>query len=265
MDEVKATPQVHELKMVFARLKVKPSFAQFAHLPITLDGWIFSGVEGTEWPEGNSIRFYGHISVDEVAQCSVCGRPLTDPISVAVGMGPVCIKDSDVERPSLEDWSDSAAEALRLEIVDKTTKIWVLPRSGKKSAITTVTDSPLKIRISREDAETAATEYYMKRLADALQSASETQAVDPCSPSTSTPSGRVWLEEGHIVVAAPYALRDICKSIPGRFWNTTSKVWQYPATNHKAREILEALAGNGLVASRDVVDLSHNVYTSHAK
>ena len=251
----------------FVRVRVKPSFSKFAKVPVILDGWLF-----TNESAHNSVQFYGHISTDHVEICSVCGRELTDPISVEVGIGPICCKAHGIQRPSIGEWSDQAAEALKQEIVAKSTKIWSLPKFGKKGQpITTTKPSTLEPRISAADAQVAIGEFLSKVasskpaapfvapvIADEVPAESVgtmTPAPATATPAMPAPVGRVWIEKGFIFVQAPYALKDTCKAIPGRQWNPVLKAWSWMASPAKAQEILATLKGQGLTAAPAVLAL----------
>lgn len=51
--------------------------------PVKVVQWAVQKVyEGGKLPEGYAIQHEGH--------CGACGRPLTDPVSIETGLGPIC-------------------------------------------------------------------------------------------------------------------------------------------------------------------------------
>ena len=72
--------------------------------------------------------------VSDVAQgCHLCGRPLEDQISVATGIGPVCLNKIGIKRAKLEDAHKILEEINKLcEELGETPEIWIAKSQIKR-------------------------------------------------------------------------------------------------------------------------------------
>lgn len=72
--------------------------------------------------------------------------------------------------------------------------------------------------------------------------------------SQSPPGVRVWVEGDRIRVGnTPFAMKDVCKSIPGYRWEPNGRYWHYPATPEVAGEVITRFGGTILATQQFLV------------
>lgn len=76
---------------------------------------------------------------------------------------------------------------------------------------------------------------------------------------------KVNIEDGRIYVKSHYAHRDICKSIPGRMWVPSKKIWTYPTTSTTAFNIKKAFKDNSKITTDAEFDLLIDAYSARCE
>jgi hypothetical protein len=83
----------------FKRTRKSPPYMLTARYFEAFD-WFWDHVKNNKLPAGADW--------DQVGSCCACGRPLTDPLSIRIGMGPTCRAERDIDEYSLvEPWQPS--------------------------------------------------------------------------------------------------------------------------------------------------------------
>lgn len=100
------------------RIQVPAWYAKEHDLPFELEGEILAQTE-------KAIHFAGRIPAMRRSHCVLCGRELTHPVSLIVGVGPICAERLGIDRSRYE--SMSADELLQI-IGSIEFKIWI-PKS----------------------------------------------------------------------------------------------------------------------------------------
>lgn len=118
--------------------KINRKFAKFENLPIYFTA---TPIKSTE----KAIYLYGHGSLEAATRygnCFVCGRELTHPASIKLGIGPIC-RGEDLREEMLNQMSQKEInEILGRILIDKKIDQWI-----PKSIIQSTEPSDIKINI----------------------------------------------------------------------------------------------------------------------
>lgn len=159
-----------------------------------------------------ALYLYGHGSIQVAVAggfCCCCGRTLTHPGSIVLGIGPECLGNWDMR--------DAVLKTLTPEEIATTQRKVALER--------------------RIDG------WVPKACLEDLGPAAETITVPADHPRLKKPdqSAGVTLDKGQLTVRFPYDPKKVAavKNIPGRRWNPDQKVWTVPANAVSAKALEE--------------------------
>jgi SWI/SNF-related matrix-associated actin-dependent regulator of chromatin subfamily A-like protein 1 len=181
--------------------RISNGFAANSGLPVA-----FTAVPLIETPK--AFYFYGHGTSDPMGACARCGRELTHPGSILIGIGPECLKDWGARDSRLDKLTASDIAYLKSLIVSRKVDGWV-----PKSVIQTTTESTEDISIP--------TDHPMVR------------------PKTKQPRSAQLVQYQNdqsdaIKIIFPYSPQDVAdvKSLPGRRFHNegAAKYWTCPCT-----------------------------------
>lgn len=91
----------------------------------------FVAVELAKSPRG-AVYLYGHGTMHPMSRCCRCGRTLTHPGSILIGIGPECLGDWGVRESIAENMSEADAKRLRSFVTSKVVDCWI-PSASIKS------------------------------------------------------------------------------------------------------------------------------------
>jgi hypothetical protein len=75
-----------------------------------------------------ALYVYGHGESDPQGSCARCGRALTHPGSILIGIGPECLKDWGARDSRLTNLSESDIAYLKSLVTDRKVDLWI-PKS----------------------------------------------------------------------------------------------------------------------------------------
>lgn len=81
-----------------------------------------------------AIQFRGRIAVRTSTHCLRCNRPLTDPVSQAIGYGPDCCAEMGLPRPNVAEMTEAQVADLKKGLKQITVDTW-LPKTQIISVI----------------------------------------------------------------------------------------------------------------------------------
>lgn len=151
-----------------------------------------------------AIQISGYAMIKPSTVCCNCGRTLTDPVSIELGIGPICAGIDQRDSMSQSEKDEYVRQFSRTHAI---MNMWV-PKSviENMNEITLVPDA--KVESVKED----------KKQADVV----------------------AIIFKERICVKSLYEYADLCKSIPGGKWEPTKKFWHYPVNDGTAYQICKA-------------------------
>lgn len=210
-------PQKKENLGVFQFL-ISAGFARNENLPVS-----FTAVKLFETAAAYYV--YGHGEMDPTGRCARCGRELTHPGSILIGIGPECLNDWGARDYALNNLSEADIAYLRALVRDRKVDTWI-PRAVVKRE--REEDSSSKI--------TVPTDHKM------LQRRNGNGAKETVAREAKLDGGRV------LRITFPFSQKDLnlVKSIPGRrFMNEGPKPSQKYWTAPLSVDAIEVLSEGG--------------------
>jgi len=104
------------------RYQIKPAVAKIKDVPTSL---VAVPLKET----AKAVYLYGHGELDPRGVCARCGRTLTHPGSILIGIGPECLKDWGARKEVLNDLTQDDINYLRSLIINKKIDMW-FPKSS---------------------------------------------------------------------------------------------------------------------------------------
>ncbi len=207
---------------------IKPLFARSTGIPASF-------VANKIKESARAIFVYGRGEMDPQGSCAKCGRTLTHPGSILIGIGPVCLGDWGRRDIVLENITDAQKEELQAHIRMQEINTWI-PKSVIKKEFETdqVVISPIipsgkpTGKIRGEEHTTVIKDEAVKKRA------------------------RIW--KGVIAIQFPYNLDLITqvKTLPmGRKYHPKGKYWSCPIS----REAVQKLREWGYVLDDELIEL----------
>jgi SWI/SNF-related matrix-associated actin-dependent regulator 1 of chromatin subfamily A len=189
---------------------ISGGFASRERLPII--------IQATELAEtAKAVYLYGGGSIEHarrVGKCCRCGRALTHPGSIALGIGPECLGNWDMHYIVLDSMTQADIDALTAKIrAQQKVDSWI----------------PKAVILNKEDAPDMAVPADHRM----LQKATEAKPTKPAVEKTN---------DGKLIVRFPYDPEKIAaiKTVTGRRWNSEKKFWTVPHTG-QAVEVLKRI------------------------
>lgn len=181
--------------------RITNGFATNAGLPVA-----FTATTLIETPK--AVYVYGHGTMDPMGACARCGRALTHPGSILIGIGPECLKDWGARDSRLNNLSDSDILYLKSLVTDRKVDSWI-PKSciqvseAAEEEITPPEDHPM-LRPKSKQPRVATLVRYQNDQSDAIK------------------------------IIFPYSPQDVgnVKGLPGRRFHNegANKYWTCPCT-----------------------------------
>ncbi len=174
---------------------ITPAFAKANKLPIAVAAVV---VRETE----RAAYLYGHGLVPANNSCARCGRPLTHPGSVLIGVGPECLGDWGMRDVVLDNLTPAQAEALRAQVTSRVVDQWI-PKSCLKLASEAASIEPIQV------------------------------PADHAMVVRGTKAARKVTKQGDVmVITFPFNRADlaIVQKLPGRRFNPNNKTWSCPVS-----------------------------------
>lgn len=154
-----------------------------------------------------ALYLYGHGAMDPLGACAKCGKQLTHPGSILIGIGPECLKDWGARDFKLSNLSANDVIRLKSLITEKKIDGWI-----PKSIISSVEETEEIIIPPAEHLKLKSMEKQ-PRMAELITYKND--------------------NTDGIKIIFPYNVEDLnrVKSLPGRrFHNESSKYWTCPCT-----------------------------------
>jgi SWI/SNF-related matrix-associated actin-dependent regulator 1 of chromatin subfamily A len=174
---------------------INNGFARRNDIPTSFVGIILKETE-------RAVYMYGRGEVDPEGSCCKCGRVLTHPGSIILGIGPDCLGDWNIRDITLDNITEAQKAFVQARVRIKKVDTWMPKRVIKETRSTDqVVKAPKKHEILMRP------RLKIKKV--------EKQAV---------------VEGHHFKVTFPYDSETVrqVKSIPGRRWNVEGKYWTVP-------------------------------------
>lgn len=182
---------------------ITPKFAQYNGLPTAVTAVVLGQTE-------LAVYLYGRGAVPANGTCARCGRPLTHPGSIAIGIGPECLGNWGMRDVVLDAMTPEQVAGIRKRVAERTVDQWV-PKS------------------------------CVSRLGPA-----EAAVTVPASHPRLAPLGdrraRTARREGDLLrITFPFNNDDLAriKSLPGRRFNIESKTWTVPILPTTVEKLVE--------------------------
>lgn len=206
-------------------INIKQSFAKYNNLPSTFVGVIPRKTE-------RAVYVYGHGSMEtrKTGRCCVCGRGLTHPVSVELGIGPYC-GGHWWDWKLIGGYSMENVERLKKEMTTLMKKMLVdswMPRSVILSA--------------EEETEETVTLPEDHKMGEKKQPEKEvTRTKRPAPPSREATLIKYENGDFGIKITFPFNHDDLAKvkTLDSRRWNPDAKVWTTPLIVENIEKLIE--------------------------
>lgn len=189
--------------------RLSTGFAKYAGLPMAVTAIPLIETQ-------KAVYLYGHGSMDPMGACARCGRELTHPGSILIGIGPECLKDWGARDSRLNNLSESDIIRLKSLIINRKVDGWV-----PKSRIELQEPSTEEIELPKE--------HPMLK-----PKAKQSKSAELVVYQNSDIDG--------IKIIFPYNVDDLnnIKSLPGRrYHNESSKYWTCPYSVDAVKSLQE--------------------------
>lgn len=209
-------------------IRIKATFAAANKIPTSVTASVLKETE-------RAYYLYGHGIKAADGTCMKCGRRLTHPGSIIIGIGPECLGNWDMRDIVLDHLTDDDIKRIKAAAEERKIDQWV-----PKSCIKIVGDS--------EEELNPPTDHPMF-------------STVPAREPVVTPR-RANLGGKSIQIRFPFSYADVTlvKQIPGRKYNPTSKDWTCPVSIEAITALEEAgfYVDPELIALRDATTGSVN-------
>ena len=166
-----------------------------------------------------AVYFNGTAVIKPSTICCACGRLLTDPVSIELGIGPIC---AGIDQRGL--WTqEQKDEYIKRFSSEHEIHAWI-----PKSVIANK---------SKTDWEN-----LVEKAVTLQQVAKEQNVAIVTKPQEKEPEVQAIIHKEFILVKSDYKYKDLCKSIPGGRWSNEKRCWYWPYSESTAAAIVEAFA-----------------------
>jgi SWI/SNF-related matrix-associated actin-dependent regulator 1 of chromatin subfamily A len=204
-------------------------FARAKNMPTSFIGIVVRQSKKAIW-------VYGHGAMDPEGHCACCGRRLTHPGSILIGIGPECLGNWGARDVRLENITPEEKKRLQSYITDKKVDGWIPRTCIKKNtpveeeihlpkdhaSLPNVSESPT----GRINVNTDPPQQHINPILQTIEKKEEVikQAV-------------LW--KGVIAIRFPYAYETVqkVKGLDGRKYIPEGKYWTCPLKAHSIREL----------------------------
>ena len=152
-----------------------------------------------------AVQFEGNAMIKPSTICCKCGRMLTDPVSIELGIGPICAGVDQRDLMSQEDKD----EYVRKYSTAHPINCWI-----PKSVIVNIDDLPEEVEEKPTGEKTVVKSFDVEAI----------------------------VNKGYILIKSKYEYANYCRSIPGGKWNKEKKFWYYPFSKSAAKAVVETFA-----------------------
>lgn len=179
---------------------IKARFAHASNLPVS-----FVAVRVKETKK--AVWVYGHGAIDPTGHCARCGRTLTHPGSILIGIGPECLGNWGARDIRLENMTKAEQEYLKSLVTNQMVDAWV-PKSAIKKYEPTTEIVTVPANHKSQEVETPST-----------------SGTTPASPVVVSKRAKEW--KGVIAIQFPYNAQTLwqVKTLDGRKWHSEGKYW----------------------------------------
>lgn len=176
----------------------------------------FVAAELARTPKG-AIYLYGHGTTDPEGRCCRCGRLLTHPGSILIGIGPECLGDWGVRDAIKENMTEEDIARLKALVFEKKVDCWIPMYS---------------IRDEEDVGETIAVPDDHKLL---LGKNGHPTNGDPKKTATLDPTGKFAVIKFQY---DPETINNV-KTLEGRRWDPNSKTWSAWASQPNLQKLFD--------------------------
>lgn len=197
-------------------------FAKANKLPVS-----FVGIEIRS--SKKAVWIYGHGAMDPFGHCARCGRTLTHPGSILIGIGPECLEDWGARDIRLENMTDEDKKHIQSLVTDKKVDSWI-----PKSCIKQVSPATIEIHLPKD--------HKSLPKEDATETTPGKPAPHPHQKTTTAVKEAVyWKEKDKIGIRFPYSYDTLqqVKSLEGRAWHGEGKFWSCPVKSYSLMRLKE--------------------------
>jgi len=184
--------------------KISPNFARRNDIPVS---FIAGVVKETE----KALYVFGHGAMHPEGFCIRCGRRLTHPGSIVIGIGPECLGSWGMRDVKLDNMTDEELQLLKSKAMEKAVDQWI-----PKSCIISTHEASEDIVLPQD----------------------HKMGAGNAKPQNN--AQRTAVRKGQeIVISFPFSYEDldVVKSIPGRKFDPIAKSWSCPLS-YDALDIL---------------------------
>lgn len=189
-------------------------FAKEKNIPVS-----FNAIRVKETTK--AVQLYGHGAMDPEGCCARCGRRLTHPGSILIGIGPECLGDWGARNFKLDNMTLEEKEYLKSLVTERKVNCW-LPKSVIKRAV------PIEEEIQAPE------ETKPQITVGPNGDSAKEKKLQP-----ETKKAREW--KGFIALQFPYSYETVnqVKSLEGRKWHPEGKYWTAKLTGWSIKKLKE--------------------------
>ena len=178
-------------------------------------------VEGEiERESEKAVLFSGKALIKPSNICCACGRLLTDPVSIELGIGPICAGIDQRDTMTQEEKD----EYIKVFTKEHPIKGWI----------------PKSVIVNQE---------VLKELKTEDKSSSEPQD-----------DVVAIIHNNHICVKSKYEYAELCRQIVGGRWNKEKKFWYYPLTESTALQVVKVFEPvQNKKIQQEILDLANKI------
>lgn len=202
---------------------INAKFARANNLPAS-----FTAIRVRETQK--AVWVYGHGSADPTGHCARCGRTLTHPGSILIGIGPECLGDWGARDIKMDNMNEGEKQYLRSLISSQSVDSWI-PKSCIKSTIDVEEEILLPIghKSIKTDDIVQGRSVGPPSVGQQFEKTQRTQTL--VANQSNTPKTEVGKQakewKGGIAIQFPYSYDTLSKvkSLDGRKWHPEGKYW----------------------------------------
>lgn len=199
---------------------IRPIFARSNQIPAS---FVAATIKETE----KAIFVHGHGQMDPEGSCAKCGRTLTHPGSILIGIGPVCLGDWGRRDVVLDNITEDQKKSLQAFIQEQTISQWI-PKSLIKKTYESAEEieyTEVKKESSTFKGENADGQHGINRIEVEKKEVKQ--------------QARIW--KGQIAIQFSYDadLVNKVKSLEDRRYHSEGKYWTCPVSYQAATSLKE--------------------------
>lgn len=193
---------------------ISARFASATNMPVS-----FNAIRVKETQK--AIWVYGHGAMDPAGHCAACGRTLTHPGSILIGIGPECLGNWGARDAKLENMTEAEKERLKSLVTSRVVDGWI-PKAVVKKA------TPVDEEINLPE----------EHKSNGKVKTTDTEKL-PDKKVVQFKQAREW--KGQIAIQFPYSYETLqkVKSLDGRKWHSEDKYWTCDMKVHSIMKLKE--------------------------